>query len=106
MAGEIEKTEKTEKKIEKPRGNNGGARPGAGRKPRGPGKVTYDLKLVAQDFSEAGLKKLVEIMNHKDTSNADKLKAIGMLWDRAHGKPVQAIEGTGENGEIVVTFRR
>ncbi len=82
------------------RGKNGGARPGAGRKPRGPGKVKYDLKVAAQEYSATALETLVGIMQDGEGDPADRIRAAQAIWDRGHGKAVQAHEGTGEDGVI------
>jgi hypothetical protein len=96
-------TEKTEKKTP---GKNGGARPGAGRKPRGPGKVPFDLKVAAREYTDAALQTLAAIAQDDEAPPAARVAASNALLDRGHGKPTQTIEGTGEGGVIEVRLRR
>jgi len=56
-------------------------------RPKGkPNLATQDLRELAQQYTEEALDKLVSIMREAKDPNV-QLKAIGMLLDRAHGKP-------------------
>jgi hypothetical protein len=95
------KIEKIERKPDG-RTKNGGARSGAGRKPRGPGKVKFDLRMAAQDYSVAALATLAAIAADTEAPHAARVAASNALLDRGHGKPVQAIEGKGDDGQLVI----
>ena len=87
-----------EKQSEKPvrvRGKNGGARPGAGRKPGKLSAAKRELKELAREHVPAMLKALVQIAKESD-SDAARVSAIKEVIDRAYGKAPQAL--TGEDG--------
>jgi hypothetical protein len=92
-------------KIDK-RKANGGKRPGSGRKKGVPNKVAFDLKIAAQQYTPAALETLVQIAQDPEAPHSARVQASNALLDRGHGKPVQAIEGTGEDGVIEVRLRR
>jgi hypothetical protein len=98
---EIEKIEKVDA-----RKGNGGKRPGSGRKKATPNKVTFDLRKAAQEYTTTALQTLADIANDDKAPPAARVSASNALLDRGHGKPVQAIEGTGEDGVIEVRLRR
>lgn len=102
---DIEKIDK--KPTADKRAGNGGARPGAGRpvKPRGPGKVTQDLKKAAQEYTTTALETLVAIATDEEAPAAARVAASNGILDRAHGKPTQTVEGTFD-GVVEVRFRR
>src|SRR5262245_36336791 len=89
-------------KIEKIDGRkgNGGKRSGSGRKKGVLNKVQLDLRKAAQEYTETALQTLVAIATDEDAPPAARVAAATAILDRAHGKPVQAIEGTGEGGAI------
>jgi len=81
---------------------NGGARPGAGRKPGGHNaKPTHAMRYEAQmhdligDRFRATFEELVRLALHADR-DADRLKAIEMLHNRILGKPREFINVTNE----------
>jgi hypothetical protein len=82
------------------RKGNGGKRAGSGRKKGVPNKVQLDLRKAAQEYTEAALQTLVAIATDEKAPPAARVAAATAILDRAHGKPVQAIEGTGEGGAI------
>lgn len=80
-----------------PRANRparGGKRPGAGRPPGSKNKVVREVSLLAQDFSAEALLVLVEIMRDKKHAAASRISAVGMIFDRAHGRVPQAVDFT------------
>jgi hypothetical protein len=58
--------------------------------------------MAAQEYSETALETLVAIATDRDAPSAARVQASNALLDRGHGKPVQAVEGTGEGGAIVL----
>lgn len=82
------------------------ARKGRGRPKGAPNKVTRALKTMAQEYTERGVRALGQIAFDKVAVKVngrrkmvpahptdDRLRAIGMLLDRAHGKPAIAFAG-------------
>lgn len=72
----------------------GGARPGAGRKPGIPNRVTADIKGLAQSHGPEAIARLVEIFQSADTPPAAQVAAIKELLDRGFGKAAQPIGGS------------
>ena len=70
---------------------HGGARKGAGRKKGSVNKSTAEIKAYAQQYSEAAIDKLKELMTNPDTPAATQRAAANDLLDRGHGKPAQAV---------------
>jgi len=56
--------------------------------------------LTCPEYTEAALQTLVAIATDEKAPPAARVAAATAILDRAHGKPVQAIEGTGEGGAI------
>lgn len=88
----------------------GGARPGAGRKPGKVGAAKRDLAAMAKQHAEAALLTLVEIAGNKEEPASARVSAATALLDRGFGKPPQALEHSGPDGEpiptsLTVTFR-
>lgn len=79
--------------------------------PAGPGrpkgslnKATAAVRKAAQKYSKDALKTLAEIMEHGDNELA-RIAAAREILDRAHGKPAQSLEHTGQDGgPVLVTF--
>lgn len=57
-------------------------------------------RAIAQHKDPDKLRKIAEKLI--DMAEAGDIQAIKELGDRLDGKPKQAIEGTGENGSIIV----
>jgi hypothetical protein len=74
---------------------HGGARPGAGRQPGVPNKVKREIAEAAQEYSEAALRTLAEVMTNGDSAAA-RVAAANSILDRAHGKPAQAMKLSGD----------
>lgn len=72
-----------------------------GRQKGVPNKANRDLKELARSFTGRCLEELERIAFTNDDDDT-RLKAIGMILDRGHGKPAQAI--TGEGGEGAAKF--
>lgn len=73
------------------KGQLGGYRPGTGTKAgevRGPYSKNnlQKLRLMAQEYTERALKRIVEIMESPDSHPTVVLAAAGMILDRGHGK--------------------
>lgn len=81
---------------------NGGKRPGSGRKKGVPNKATRTLKEAAQEYTQVALQTLVEVAEDINAPHAARVSASNALLDRGHGKPIQAIEGTGEGGVVKI----
>src|SRR5687768_9775625 len=63
-----------------------------GRKRGVPNKVTRELKALAQQYTPAALTELVRLTT-KAENEAVRVAAIKELFDRAYGKPAQAVTG-------------
>lgn len=63
-----------------------------GRRRGTPNKTTADIRALAQEFGEAALRKLVEVMNHADSPPQAKISAANALLDRGYGKPSELVE--------------
>lgn len=81
---------------------HGGKRAGSGRKPRGPGKVPYDVKIAARVYTQKAIETLAAIMTDSEAPHAARAAASNALLDRGYGKPSTVIEGTGDGGSIVL----
>ncbi len=69
----------------------GGKRAGAGRKPGQKNKATAEIKPLAQKHAPEAIKKLIELMNDKETPAATQRAAANDILDRGYGKPAQAV---------------
>lgn len=80
----------------------GGPRPGSGRKPGSPNKLTSEHKRtlaeIAGQYTDDAIKTLSDIMKDAKAPPNARAMAANSLLDRAHGKPRQAVEHTGANG--------
>ena len=75
--------------------------PGSGRQPGTPNRCTADVKAVAQKYSAKAVATLVKLLNNPDPRV--QATAARELLDRAHGKPMQAMEHSGPNGAAIPT---
>src|SRR3954452_3610042 len=73
------------------RGSVPGERRG-GRKRGTPNKATATVKALAQEYTTASIKALVEVMEDKTAPAVARVKAAEALLDRGHGRPTQHIE--------------
>lgn len=91
--------EKKGPEITKKRGgarpNTGGKRPGAGRPPGSPNKVTASVREAAQVFSDEAVNTLAAIMKDGKAPAVARIAASNAILDRAHGRPHQSIEVDG-----------
>jgi len=71
--------------------SRGGRRPGAGRKPGVPNKLTADVKALASEYGPEALQTLVHIMTEGESEQA-RIAAAKELLDRGFGKPSQQFE--------------
>lgn len=75
----------------------GGSRAGAGRPPGSVNVKTALAREYALKHSEEAMAELARLATDA-TSEQARIAAIGMLLDRAHGKPKQSVEHMGEGG--------
>jgi hypothetical protein len=91
--------EKKGPEITKKRGgarpNTGGKRPGAGRPPGVPNKVTASVREAAQVFSDEAVNTLADIMKNDKAPAIARIAASNAILDRAHGRPHQSVEVAG-----------
>jgi hypothetical protein len=67
---------------------------GRGRPKGSLNKITMDVKLAAQAFTDDALSTLAQIMREGE-SEAARVAAANSILDRGHGKPKQAIDVDG-----------
>lgn len=84
--------------------SHGGRRPGAGRPPGAPNKLSRPLKEAAALHTEGCLETLVRL---RDTAESEQvqLAAATALLDRGHGRPRQELELSKKEGITVVIAR-
>lgn len=80
----------------------GGARPGAGRKPGVPNRVTADIKALAQSYGEEAIDTLAKIMRSDETPPQARVAAAKELIERGYGKAAQPIGGADDLPPIKV----
>lgn len=61
-----------------------------------PNKATAALREVAGQYTEAAVLTLAEIMQDSEQPAAARVSAASGLLDRAHGKPAQSVDVTGD----------
>ena len=81
--------------------SHGGARPGAGRPPGSPNKLTRPLKEAAALHTEECLAVLVFLRDHGESEQV-RFAACRELLDRGHGKPRQIVDFHDERVVIVL----
>lgn len=69
-----------------------------GRKSGIPNKVTRELREMAQSYGPEGLQIAVRIMRNPKLPASARIAAIDKIWDRAYGKPAQAVSHSGTVG--------
>jgi hypothetical protein len=80
----------------------GGARPGAGRKPGIPNKVTANIKALAQEYGKEAIETLAKIMRSGETPPPARVAAAKELIERGYGKASQPIGGADDLPPIKV----
>lgn len=81
-----------------------GSKPGerrGGRTKGVPNKMTGELKEICHQYTPAAIQELVRLSTEAK-SESTRIQAIGMLLDRAYGRPVQPIDGDGKGGAIPI----
>lgn len=86
------------------RGQRGGKRPGAGRPPGAPNKLTRPVRELAADYSEECIERLVDLSKHAESEQVRLAANIAVL-DRAHGRPRQEIDLTKDDRIVVIVDR-
>ena len=84
---------------------------GKGRPKGSPNKVTRELRALAAKYTKKGVKALADIAFSTERdgkvtrycyNDEARLRAVGMLLDRAHGKAPIAVTGEGGEGPVKV----
>lgn len=81
--------------------SHGGARPNAGRKPGAVKKAKLDIAEKAKAYGEDALATLADIMGDTNAPHSARVSAANHLLDRGFGKPMQAVEVGGKDGEKI-----
>lgn len=86
----------------------GGKRPGAGRKPGSPNKVSrvdrVSLTELAQSYTQQALDTLIDVMIRGQSESA-RVSAANSMLDRGHGKPKDAEpQDQGEAASLTVNI--
>jgi hypothetical protein len=81
----------------------GGRRPGAGRPPGSPNKLTRPLKELAAQYTEGSIHTLVRLRDHAKNEQV-RLLAANSLLDRAHGRPRQEVDLRRSEGLRVFVY--
>ncbi|WHZ27566.1 MAG: hypothetical protein OJF51_002363 [Nitrospira sp.] len=84
--------------------SHGGKRPGAGRPPGSPNKLTRPLKEAAALHTEDCLAVLVQLRDHAESEQV-RLAAAMALLDRGHGRPRQELDINKTEGVTVIIDR-
>lgn len=69
-----------------------------GRQKGSPNKATADIKALAQEYGQAAVHTLAEIMQDVAQPSAARVSAAKELMDRGYGKAMQPTELTGKDG--------
>ena len=77
-----------------PRGSKPGEHRG-GRKKGTHNKATYDIQVVAREYSQAAIKELARLALEAESEGA-RIMAIDKLLDRAYGRAPQAVTLRGD----------
>jgi hypothetical protein len=92
----------------KPMNNHGGKRQGAGRKPGALGRVTADIRALAQPYGAdavAELARLGGLTKAPGAANeATRVAALRELLDRGYGRATQQIVGDGDGSPVHYVF--
>ena len=64
-----------------------------------PNRVTREIKGMAQGYGPEALRCAVKIMRKKTATDQAKLAAVGIILDRAYGKPPQS-QDVNLNGDL------
>lgn len=84
-----------------PKGNRVGRPKGhpksGGRQKGTPNRASTELRDMAREYTEEAVKIIAKCMRDKDPDI--RLRAVAMMLDRSHGKPSQAHNIGGPNGE-------
>lgn len=79
------------------------SRPKTGGRRKGtPNRVTQEIGELARAHAPAAIKELARLAKAAESESA-RVSAIGMLLDRAYGKPKQAVQHSGAVGTYDLT---
>ena len=73
-----------------PRGSKPGERRG-GRQAGTPNKANAELKALAGRYDAECVEVLVGLIRNQEIAPQARVAAVKELWDRAHGRPAQAV---------------
>ena len=79
----------------------GGFKRGKSGNPTGRPKVNAEIVALAQEQTEAAINTLASVMLNEENSPGARVAAAIALLDRGHGKPTQAVELGGPDGEAL-----
>ena len=90
-----------------PRLNSGGKRPGSGRKPGSPNKISHEVAGLAQQYGPGAVKRLAELgglaLRRKGEAQSEqaRVSALNSLLDRAYGKATQPLQHGVDGGTVL-----
>lgn len=88
----IKKTKVSNVTTKSTKSKRGGRRPGSGRKPGTPNRLTFELKKAASAYGEEALSKLLSIMRDEETPPNVAVAACKEVLDRGFGRPAITID--------------
>ena len=92
---------KTPHVTAKPKSKRGGARSGAGRKPGVVSQAKLTLAEQSRAYGPDLIKALYQIAMDDEVSPNARVSAANSILDRAHGKPLNAMQLTGKDGGAI-----
>lgn len=81
--------------------NSGSFRPGVSGNPGGRPKVLAEVRELAREHTEAAIRGLARVLVEKKAPAMARIAAAEALLNRGWGKPAQAVEVSGPDGEPV-----
>lgn len=64
-------------------------------------KASADIRSLARSHTDGAIKTLAGIMNEPKAPHAARVSAAQALLDRGWGKPMQAVQHSGEGGGAI-----
>lgn len=97
------RTDDKESKNKTTRGRRGGRQPGSGRPKGSKNKRTLEIEAAAKVHAGNAIKALASILRSRRSNDMCKIAAANALLDRGYGRPRQALEHTGRDGQPIET---